>query len=51
MEYPEEKNTFAMEDEFLLGMSVSYFFLKKCISRVIRQKNLVHCSATFDEEI
>lgn len=25
MEYPEEKNTFAMEDEFLLGMSVSYF--------------------------
>ena len=28
MEYPEEKNTFAMEDEFLLGMSVSYFFLK-----------------------
>ena len=26
MEYPEEKNTFAMEDEFLLGMSVSYFF-------------------------
>ena len=50
MEYPEEKNTFAMEDEFLLGMSVSYFF-KKCIIRVIRQKNLVHCSATFDEEI
>ena len=28
MEYPEEKNTFAMEDEFLLGMSVSYFFFK-----------------------
>ena len=50
MEYPEEKNTFAMEDEFLLGMSVSYFF-KKCIIRVIRQKNLVHCSVTFDEEI
>ena len=28
MEYPEEKNTFGMEDEFLLGMSVSYFFKK-----------------------